>query len=107
VGVHHPPYVEAVVGQRQGGGPAGQLPEDRRLGVEHDRGGGGPHRGDRFVKFGGGGGVHGQVDRDLKQLRLAASDPVGEIGGVVGGGIGQRVTQAPGVGVEPSAGFEP
>jgi hypothetical protein len=49
--------------------------------------------------------VHGDVDPGLEQLGGAAGDPLGQVGGVVGGGLDQGIAEAPGVGVQSPAGL--
>ena len=51
-------------------------------------------------EFGFGAGVHGHIEADAEQFRGAAGEPVGEVGGVIRGGVDVRVGQAALVGVE-------
>jgi hypothetical protein len=51
--------------------------------------------------------VHAQVQPDPEQLGLAASDAVGQLRGVIGGGLGRRVEQPALLGVGAAVGFQP
>ena len=53
-----------------------------------------------------GAGVDGQVQAEAEQLALAAGQPVGQVAGVVGGGLGVRVVQLAPVGAGAAAGFQ-
>jgi hypothetical protein len=61
VGVHHPAPVQGVVAQGEGGGPAGQVPPGRGVGVQQRGRRGGADLGDRVGQCGGGGGVDALV----------------------------------------------
>ena len=54
-----------------------------------------------------GAGVDGQVQAEAEQLALAAGQPVGQVAGVVGGGLGVRVVELAPVGAGAAAGFQP
>ena len=53
-----------------------------------------------------GAGVDGQVQAEAEQLALAAGQPVGQVAGVVGGGLGVRVVQLAAVRAGAAAGFQ-
>ena len=93
VGVQGAVHPQAVDPERQGGGPALQVPVGGRLQVQQHRRGGGPDLRAGFGERVLGGGVHGDVHAGAEQFRGAAGDPVGEIGGVLGGGVDARVAE--------------
>ena len=50
--------------------------------------------------------MDGQVQAEAEQLALAPGQPVGQVAGVVGGGLGVRVVQLPPVDAGAAAGFQ-
>ena len=48
----------------------------------------------QLAEFRRAGGADGEVDAQAEQARLAAGDPPGQFGGVVGGGFQERIVQA-------------
>ncbi|GAB3832804.1 hypothetical protein GCM10027610_025630 [Dactylosporangium cerinum] len=50
--------------------------------------------------------MHAQQVTDPEQPRCSAGDPLGEVGGVLGGGVDDRVTETATVGVEPPVRLE-
>jgi hypothetical protein len=83
------------------------LPPGGWHGVQQNRGGGRPHGRDRLLQIGERRRVHAQVQADAEQLGLAAGDPVGQFGGIIGGGLGDRVTQPAFFGIGASVGLQP
>ena len=50
--------------------------------------------------------MDGEVQAEPEQLALAPGQPVGQVAGVVGGGLGVRVVQLPPVDAGAAAGFQ-
>ena len=65
-----------------------------------------PHRLDLGGQFFLGAGVDGQVQAEPEQLALAPGEPVGQVAGVVGGGLGVRVVELAAVDAGAAAGFQ-
>ena len=51
--------------------------------------------------------MDGQVQAEAEQLALAPGQPVRQLAGVVGGGLGVGVIELPPVGAGAAAGFQP
>ena len=54
-----------------------------------------------------GGGVDGQVQAEAEQVALTAGQPVGQLPGVVGGGLGIGVVELAAARARPAAGLQP
>ena len=93
LGVHGAQHLQPVGGHRQGGGPAGQVPPRRRLHLQQRRRGGGLHLRARRHQLQLGASVHRAVQTDPKQLRRTPRQPLGQICGVVGGGLHIRIAE--------------
>ena len=92
-GVHSAAQQQHVGAGRERGGPALQGPERGRDGDQQQRGGQRPDRGDLRGQFLLAAGVDGQVQAEAEQLALAAGQPVGQVAGVAGGGLGVGVIE--------------
>ena len=66
-----------------------------------------PERGDLVVQLVAGGRVHGEGDGDRVEVGFGAGDPVGQVVGVLGGGLHVRVEQAAVLDDRAPPGFEP
>ena len=106
-GVHGAAQQQLVGPGGQGRGPALQRAEGGRDGDQQQGRGQCPHRlglgGQVLLRAG----VDGQVQAEPEQLALAPGQPVGQVAGVVGGGLGVGVIELPAVGAGAAAGFQP
>ena len=106
-GVHGAAQHQLVGPGRQRRGPPLQGAEGGRDGDQQQRRGQGADRLDLGGELVLGAGVDGQVQAEAEQLALAPGQPVGQLAGVGGGGLGVRVVQPSPVGAVAAAGLQP